>query len=188
LRIVGGAFRGRPLVAPGTHATRPTSERVREAIFDILVHGIVDFAIADVRALDLFAGSGALGLEALSRGARFCLFVESAAPARAQIRRNIEALGVTGITRIFRRDACDLGRAGHLADFGLVFLDPPYGAALAHRALASAAEGGWLAPDAVAVLEQRKGAAGLLPPSFTLLQHRSWGDTEVLFARHRGRG
>jgi 16S rRNA (guanine966-N2)-methyltransferase len=187
VRIVGGAFRGRPLVAPGTHATRPTSERVREAIFDILVHGIADFEIAGVRALDLFAGSGALGLEALSRGARFCLFVESAAPARALIRRNIEALGVTGITRIFRRDACDLGRAGHLADFGLVFLDPPYGAELAQRALASAAEGGWLAPGAVAVLERRKGSPAPLSPAFTLLERRSWGDTEVLFARHRWR-
>jgi 16S rRNA (guanine966-N2)-methyltransferase len=184
VRIVGGAFRGRPLIAPGTRATRPTSERVREAIFDILLHGIAGFQIAGVKVLDLFAGSGALGLEALSRGASFCLFVEQAAEARAQIRRNIEALGLTGVTRVFRRDACNLGRAGNLAGFGLALLDPPYGAELGRRALASAAEGGWLAPGAIAVLEQRKGTATILAPAFTMLERRSWGDTQVLFARH----
>ena len=133
--------------------------------------------------LDLFAGTGALGLEALSRGAAFCLFVEEDAEARALIRRNVEALGLTGVTKIFRRDATDLGPAGRNGGFALVFLDPPYGQGLAERALASAAAGGWLAPGAIAVIEERKGTALALPAGFVQLDRRAWGDTEVLFAR-----
>jgi len=137
--------------------------------------------------LDLFAGTGALGLEALSRGARFCLFVEVATEARAQIRRNIEALGLTGVTKIYRRDATSLGPAGNLAGFGLAFLDPPYGQAVAERALASAAAGRWLAPGAMIVIEQRKDTPVVLPPAFTEVDRRSWGDTGVWFARlHAG--
>jgi 16S rRNA (guanine966-N2)-methyltransferase len=186
VRIVGGRFRGRSLTAPDTPATRPTSDRVREAIFNILTHGISEFEIAGAKVLDLFAGSGALGLEALSRGASFCLFVETNAEARARIRRNIEALGLTGATRIFRRDATSLGPAGPLAGFALAFLDPPYGRGLSESALASAAEGRWLASGAVAVIEQRKGSAIELAPAFTLIDQRSWGDTEVLITRLDG--
>jgi 16S rRNA (guanine966-N2)-methyltransferase len=126
MRIVGGKFRGRPLATPAHEGTRPTSDRVREAVFNILAHGIEDFSFDGVKVLDLFAGTGALGLEALSRGAAFCLFVEEDAEARGLIRRNVEALGLTGVTKIFRRDATDLGEAGNRGDAGLVFLDPPY--------------------------------------------------------------
>jgi 16S rRNA (guanine966-N2)-methyltransferase len=186
MRIVGGQFRGRPLAAPGDDRTRPTSDRVREAVFNILSHGIPDVELDGAKVLDLFAGTGALGLEALSRGAAFCLFVDEEAEARALIRRNVEALGLTGITKIFRRDATDLGPAGRNEGFALVFLDPPYGHGLAERALASAAAGGWLAPGAIAVIEERKGTAISLPAEYVQLDRRTWGDTEVTFARWGG--
>src|SRR5581483_1287959 len=143
VRIVGGQLRGRPLAPPADDRTRPTSDRVREAVFNILAHGIPGSTLGGARVLDLFAGTGALGLEALSRGAGFCLFVEEDAQARALIRRNVEAFGLTGVTKIFRRDATDLGPAGRNGGYTLVFLDPPYGRGLAERALASAAAGGW---------------------------------------------
>jgi 16S rRNA (guanine966-N2)-methyltransferase len=144
MRIVGGRFGGRTLAAPAGALVRPTSDRVREAMFNILEHGLPGFAFDGTRVLDLFAGSGALGLEALSRGAAFCLFVEEAAEARASIRRNVEALGLTGASKIFRRDATDLGAAGQHGAARLAFLDPPYGRGLAERALRSLARGaGW---------------------------------------------
>ena len=184
MRIVAGKFRGRPLVAPDDGRVRPTSDRVREAMFNILAHGIDGFAIEGAIVLDLFAGTGALGLEALSRGAHSCLFVEEEPEARALIRRNIEALGLTGITRIYRRDAADLGDAGNRPPFTLALLDPPYGQGLGGRALASAARGGWLAPGAVIVLEERADATLQLPSGFELIDTRSWGDTQALFARY----
>jgi 16S rRNA (guanine966-N2)-methyltransferase len=186
MRIVGGQFRGRALVAPGDDRTRPTSDRVRESVFNILLHGIPGFELEGAKVLDLFAGTGALGLEALSRGAAFCLFVEEEAEARALIRRNVEALGLTGVTKVFRRDATDLGPAGRNGGFTLVFLDPPYGHGLSERALASAVAGGWLAPGAIAVIEERKGTAVGLPLGFAALDQRTWGDTHVRFARFAG--
>ena len=183
MRIVAGKFRGRPLAAPDGQDTRPTSDRVREAVFNILAHGIADFSVEGARVLDLFAGTGALGIEALSRGAAYCLFVEEDAEARGIIRRNIEALELTGITKVFRRDATHLGDASNRGTFDLVFLDPPYGKGLGERALASAAQGRWLAPRAVAVIEERKGTTIALPPEFTPLDQRTWGDTHVLFTR-----
>src|SRR5262245_47255578 len=186
MRIIAGQFRGRTLVAPNDERTRPTSDRVRESVFNILEHGIAGFSLAGIRVLDLFAGTGALGLEALSRGAAFCLFVEEDAAARGAIRRNIEALGVGGVTKVFRRDALALGPAGNRGGFGLVFLDPPYERELAPAALASAAAGGWLARGAVAVIEESRRASIVLPPGFTALQQRIWGDTQVLFAGYAG--
>ena len=188
MRIVGGQFRGRPLAAPAHAGTRPTSDRVREAIFNVLAHGVADFALKGARVLDLFAGTGALGLEALSRGAAFCLFVEHEAQARALTRRNIEALGLTGVTKLFRRDATGLGPAGRNGGFSLAFLDPPYGHGLAERSLASAAEGGWLAPDAIVVVEERKGTPPSLPAGYAAFDRRTWGDTQALFARFTGAG
>jgi 16S rRNA (guanine966-N2)-methyltransferase len=185
MRIVAGRLRGRQLAAPADARTRPTSDRVREAVFNILEYGIPDFTLAGVRVLDLFAGTGALGIEALSRGAAFCLLVEEDAAARALIRRNVEALGLTGVTRVFRRDATDLGPAGGRGGFGLVFLDPPYERGLAPRALASAAAGGWLAPGAVAVIEESRRAALALPDGFSAIEQRVWGDTQAVFARFR---
>jgi 16S rRNA (guanine966-N2)-methyltransferase len=183
VRIVGGRFRGRPLAAPTREGTRPTSDRVREAIFNILAHGGTGVELEGARVLDLFAGTGALGLEALSRGAQFCLFIEHDPEARALARRNIEALGLTGVTKLFRRDATELGPAGKNSGFTLAFLDPPYGQGLAERSLTSAAEGGWLAPGAVAVVEERKCIEVALPASYAAFDHRTWGDTQALFAR-----
>jgi 16S rRNA (guanine966-N2)-methyltransferase len=183
MRIVGGQFRGRTLAAPDHQGTRPTSDRAREAVFNILAHGLPGFELAGARVLDLFAGTGALGLEALSRGAAFCLFVEQEAEARALVRRNIEALGLTGVTKIFRRDATDLGPAGRNGGFTLAFLDPPYGRGLEQLALASAAEGKWLADGAIAVIEARTGTPIALPAGFAALDQRAWGDTQALFAR-----
>jgi len=153
MRIVGGELRGRPLAAPRGRAIRPTSDRLRETLFDVLVHRFDD-PVTDARVLDLFAGTGALGLEALSRGAAWCLFVEEDASARALIRRNIETLGLTGRTRIFRRDATRLGPAGGIAPFTLLFADPPYGRRLGEKALAAARDGGWLADGAICILEE----------------------------------
>jgi 16S rRNA (guanine966-N2)-methyltransferase len=159
---------------------------VREAIFNVLAHGVAGFALDGARVLDLFAGTGALGLEALSRGAAFCLFVEHDAQARALTRRNIEALGLTGVTKLFRRDATELGPAGRYGGFTLAFLDPPYGHRLTERSLASMAAGGWLAPGAIAVVEERKGTELSLPAGFAAFDRRTWGDTQVLLVRFAG--
>jgi 16S rRNA (guanine966-N2)-methyltransferase len=134
--------------------------------------------------LDLFAGTGALGLEALSRGARFALFVEEAAAARAAIRDNVEALGLTGVTKLFRRDAARLGPMPPSAGgpFGLVFCDPPYGKGLAMPALASAQDGGWLTPNALCVVEMGAGDVITLPPAFAEIETRDYGETKILFA------
>jgi 16S rRNA (guanine966-N2)-methyltransferase len=183
MRIVAGRFRGAALAGPKGQDIRPTGDRVREAVFNILGHGIEAAPIEGARVLDLFAGTGALGLEALSRGAAYVHFVEDSPEARGLIRRNIEALGATGVTRIYRRDATRLGEAGTLKPFGLVFADPPYGKGLAERALQSALAGGWLLPDAVAVVEERADAAFELPAGFDLIDQRAYGDTAVRFLR-----
>lgn len=180
VRIVGGKFRGRGLAVPADQAIRPTSDRVREAVFNVLLHGPLADGLAAVRVLDLFAGTGALGLEAISRGAAYALFVEENAEARGLIRKNIEAFGLTGCTRIFRRDATDLGPAAQLGQFGLVFLDPPYGKGLADKALTSLVRGGWLTPGAVLVVEERVGVAVDLPDGMTEIGRRTYGDTQVL--------
>lgn len=181
MRIVAGRFRGARLAAPKGDAIRPTSDRVREAVFNILEHGIEDFEIEGARVLDLFAGTGALGLEALSRGARYALFIEQSAEARALLRRNIEALELTGCTKIWRRDATGLGPAGNMAPFELLFLDPPYGQGLGEQALAAAHAGGWIAPGGLAVLEERESAAFAIPEGFVERDRRLYGDTQVLF-------
>lgn len=183
MRIVAGTLRGRAIAAPEGNATRPTSDRVREAVFNILAHGIEDFTLEGVRVLDLFAGTGALGLEALSRGAAYCLFVEEDASARGLIRRNIENFGLTGRTHIYRRDATRLGSALPRERFGLVLADPPYGKGLGEKALGAAAEGGWLEAGAIAVLEERAGVQVDWPDGFRLLDSREWGDTAAHFAR-----
>lgn len=182
MRIVAGRFRGVSLAAPKGQDIRPTSDRVREAVFNILAHGL-DAEIEGARVLDLFAGTGALGLEAMSRGAAFALFVEEAAEARGLIRRNIETLGLTGATKVFRRDATSLGPAGNLTPFSLVFADPPYGKGLGERALASAAAEGWLAQSALIILEESAGAEFAPPQGIALLDRRVYGDTAVYFLR-----
>jgi 16S rRNA (guanine966-N2)-methyltransferase len=185
MRIVAGRFRGRPIATPKHEGLRPTSDRVRESVFNVLEHGIADFTLAGARVIDLFAGTGALGLEALSRGAAFCLYVEEDVQARALIRDNIEALQLTGVARIFRRDATDLGPAGTMAPFALAFLDPPYGKGLAERGLAALSTGSWLVPRAIAVVEERAGTEIALPEGFSEIDRRTYGDTQVLVARYK---
>jgi len=156
MRIVGGTNRGTPLTAPKGDRTRPTSDRLRETVFNILVHRLGG-SLEGMRVLDLFAGTGALGLEALSRGASFALFVETGPEARAAIRRNAESLGATGRTRVWRRDATRPGPCP-VAPFDLVFADPPYGKALGEAALSAVQAAGWVKPGALAVIEERAGA------------------------------
>ena len=140
MRIVGGRLRGRTLAAPKSAGIRPTADRLRESLFNILMHAYGD-PITGARVLDLFAGTGALGLEAVSRGAAFALFVDDGAEARALLRQNVEALSLPAVTRIFRRDATKLGPAHPVEPFSLAFLDPPYGKGLAEKALVSARDG-----------------------------------------------
>ena len=186
MRIVGGTLRGRALASPEHQGVRPTSDRVREAVFNILAHASDYPPLDGARVIDLFAGTGALGIEAISRGARNCLFVETDAQSRALIRRNIETFGLTGVTRLFRRDATDLGDAGTMDAFDIAFLDPPYGKGLGERALAALANGGWLVPGALAVLEERAGTGLTLPAGYEDMDRRTWGDTDVHFLLWRG--
>ncbi len=181
MRIVGGRFRGRALRTPSSDATRPTSDRLRETLFDVLLHRYGD-PVPGARVIDLFAGTGALGLEALSRGAAHALFVEEGAEARALIRDNVEALGVAGLCRVFRRDARRLGDVA-AAPFDLAFLDPPYGQGLGEAALAALLQGRWLAPDALCVLEEAGTAAVAPPDGFTLVERREAGIAQLLFLR-----
>ncbi|MCL2716435.1 MAG: 16S rRNA (guanine(966)-N(2))-methyltransferase RsmD [Alphaproteobacteria bacterium] len=182
MRIVGGRLRGRSLAAPSSRDIRPTADRLRESVFNILAHAYDD-PVCGARVLDLFAGTGALGIEALSRGAAFALFVDNGAEARALLRNNIEALRLGGVTRVYRRDATRLGPAHPLEPFTLVFLDPPYGRGLAVEALASLRDGGWLAPQALVVVEETKAAQIVVPEGLLELERRVYDDTEFVFAR-----
>ena len=155
---------------------------MRESVFNILVHAYDD-PIEDARVLDLFAGTGALGIEAVSRGARFTLFVDNGAEARALLRNNVEALGLGGVTKVYRRDATNLGPAHPMEPFSLAFLDPPYGKGLAEKALASLRDGDWLTADALLVVEEAKAAAFAVPKGFEELERRAYDDTEFVFLR-----
>jgi 16S rRNA (guanine966-N2)-methyltransferase len=180
MRVVAGRLKGRSLASPSSRDIRPTADRLRESIFNILTHAYDD-PIQDARALDLFAGTGALGIEAVSRGAKFALFVDNGAEARALLRNNVEALGLGGVTKIFRRDATHLGPAHPVEPFSLVFVDPPYGKGLGEKALASLREGGWLTPDVLLVVEEAKAARFATPEGFEQLERRAYDDTEFVF-------
>lgn len=188
MRIVAGQYKGKPIAAPEGRSTRPTSDRAREAMFNILEHAPWGPELQGARVLDLFAGSGALGLEALSRGAAFCLFVETDEAARGAIRDNVEALHLYGCTRIHRRDAADLGPRPASAGpaFDLVFLDPPYAKGLGEKALATLAEHAWLAPGAVLVFERGEGEPDIRPEAYDRIDERRYGAARVLFLRWRG--
>jgi 16S rRNA (guanine966-N2)-methyltransferase len=185
MRIVSGEFRGKILVAPEGQATRPTSDRARQAIFNILEHAAWSSGVRGRRVIDLFAGSGALGLEALSRGADFCLFVETDEAARGAIRENVDAMGLFGRTRVHRRDGTNLGvRPG--ADgpaFDLAFLDPPYAKGLGEAALERLKAGGWLAPGATVVLERGVAEPALGVEGYEQLDVRDYGAARVWFLR-----
>jgi 16S rRNA (guanine966-N2)-methyltransferase len=182
MRIVGGRLGGRTLTAPKSQNVRPTSDRLRESLFNILAHRF-DAPITGARVLDLFAGTGALGLEAVSRGAAFALFIDDGAEARALIRQNVEALGLGGVTRVFRRDATRLGAVHPNEPFGLVFLDPPYRKGLAEKSLRSLRDGGWLAPDALVIAEEAADAGLVAPQGYAEIERRRYDDTEFTFLR-----
>jgi 16S rRNA (guanine966-N2)-methyltransferase len=184
MRVVGGELKGRNIVAPASRDIRPTADRLRESVFNILVHAYDD-PFQDARVLDLFAGTGALGIEAISRGAVFTLFVDNGAEARALLRNNVEALALGGVTKVYRRDATDLGPAHPMEPFSLVFLDPPYGKGLAEKALASLRDGGWLKPNALLVVEEAKAAAFAAPDGYEELERRAYDDTEFVFLQVR---
>jgi 16S rRNA (guanine966-N2)-methyltransferase len=182
MRIVGGKLKGRTLKGPAADAIRPTSDRLRETLFNILVHSYGD-PIEGARVLDLFAGTGAMAIEALSRGARFALFIDQSAEACALIRANVEAFGLGEATRVLRRDARKLGAAAAEDRFSLAFLDPPYGKGLAPQALIALRDGGWLDKDALLLVEESAQTEIPLPEGFALIETRTYGDTQVLFVR-----
>src|SRR5690349_19465267 len=183
MRVVGGKLRSRPIAGPKGEGLRPTADRLREALFNILAHAYGD-PVAGARVLDLFAGTGALGIEAISRGAAYVLFVDEGVEARALLRDNVEALGLGGISRIFRRDATRLGIAHPIEPFSLVFIDPPYGKGLGEKALVSAREGGWLQPEAMIVVEEAAESAFKVPEGFIELERRQYDDTEFVLLRN----
>jgi 16S rRNA (guanine966-N2)-methyltransferase len=185
MRIVSGSFRGKTLAAPKGDSTRPTSDRARQAIFNILEHAAWSKGVREARVIDLFAGSGALGFEALSRGAAFCLFVETDEAARGAIRENVDAMSLFGVTRVHRRDATDLGvrPGGDGPAFDLAFLDPPYAQGLGETALEKLADGGWLAPGATVVFERGASEPDFSVPGFEALDVRDYGAARVHFLR-----
>jgi 16S rRNA (guanine966-N2)-methyltransferase len=183
MRIVAGTFRGRSLVAPKGQSTRPTADRTRQALFNVLEHAPWAPSLDGRRVIDLFAGSGALGLEAISRGAAFCLFLDRSAAAREAIAANVEALKLTDRVRIDRRDAAALSArtSADGAPFDLVFLDPPYAQGLGEAALARLVIGDWLTPQAVVALERGQRDLAPIPDGFSLLDERTWGAARVSF-------
>ncbi|HEV7718374.1 MAG TPA: 16S rRNA (guanine(966)-N(2))-methyltransferase RsmD [Arsenicitalea sp.] len=180
MRIVGGKFRGKTLLSPRDDAIRPTADRVRESVFNILASRLGP-SLDGKRVLDLFAGTGALGLEALSRGASNVIFVDTGAESRGLIRDHIEAFAAGGTTKLLRRDATALGAAGNMGPFDLVFLDPPYAQGLAELALASLLSGKWLAPSATMVVEESAEVTLAPPPGFLLTDRREYGAAAVHF-------
>lgn len=187
MRIIGGEFSGRRITAPRGSVSRPTTDRTREAVFNVLAHR-PDFSFEGSRVIDLFAGSGALGLEALSRGADFCLFVDTDTSARGAIRENVDQFGLFGRTRVHRRSAVLLGDkpANVGPAFDIVFLDPPYSRDLVSPALNALGGGGWLRTNALLVIEQ---AIKDPPPEcggFDTTDMRHYGDTAIYFMGFSG--
>ena len=187
MRIVGGSFKGTALASVGKGDTgahvRPTTDRVRESIFNLLINGGYGDPVSGARVLDLFAGTGALGFEALSRGADTALFVDDGVKARAILRQNIDILKLIGRTKLYRRDATRLGPV-NATPFNLVFLDPPYGKGLGGLALASAVSGGWLANCAIIVWEENSEQKA--PDEFTLHDARRYGDSWIHILEFNG--
>ena len=180
MRIVAGKFRGKQLSSPEDDSIRPTADRVRESVFNILASRLGP-NFDGLRVLDLFAGTGAIGLEALSRGAASVVFVDTGAEARGLIRDHIEAFGAGGVTKLLRRDATALGPAGTMGPVDLVFLDPPYGKGLGELALVSLKAGGWLKPETLLVLEESSAVTIALPPGLSLEDRREYGAAAVHF-------
>lgn len=182
MRVVGGRLRGRGLIGPKSDAIRPTSDRLRENLFNVLAHSH-DNACQEARVLDLFAGTGAMAIEALSRGAVFAAMVDESAEARGLMRTNVDAMGLGGVTRILRRDATKLGAVSPFEPFTLIFCDPPYRRGLGERALVSARDGGWLAPGALVLLEDAAEQEVSFPEGVALIDTREAGAGKVLIGR-----
>lgn len=182
MRVIGGEFKGRTIASPKTMATRPTSDRTRESLFNIL-NNRVDFSA--LRVFDGFAGTGALGIEALSRGAEACVFVENASSACATIRQNIETFDLKARAKLMKLDATKLGK-NRQQGFDIIFLDPPYGKTMGEKAVKSLVENGWLNEDATLVLEESASAAPQSLPGFMLRDQRKFGDTVIgIFSLNR---
>jgi 16S rRNA (guanine966-N2)-methyltransferase len=181
MRVTAGKFRGRTLAAPADARVRPTSDKVRQAIFNILAHNDfgTGFTLHGVRVIDLFAGTGAMGIEALSRGASYCLFVDNDAESRALIRENVEALELTGVSKVWRRDVAHLGERRRDLPFGFAILDPPYRKNLVLPSLEGLRRGNWLSPNTVVVCETAEEEAIAAPARFTKWRERVYGDTRV---------
>jgi 16S rRNA (guanine966-N2)-methyltransferase len=178
MRIVAGKFRGKQLDTPKSDDIRPTADRVREAVFSIIGSRLGP-NLSGHRVLDLFAGTGAMGLEALSRGAETCVFVDTGIEARGLIRGHIESFGIGGQTKLLKRDATDLGPVERTRPATLVFADPPYGRGLGERAIAAALAGGWIDKGALIVLEERKDVEIIAPEGSEIVDRRDYGDTAV---------
>lgn len=183
MRIVGGSLRRRRLVAPEGQSTRPTSDQARQALFNVLEHAPWSKGLNGARVLDLFAGSGALGLEALSRGAASCQFIDNSRQAVKAIAANIESLDLAGVARLRATDTRAYLNGAPAEPFDLIFLDPPYGRGLAEPALAALTAPGWLAPGALVVVETAAGEALTAPPGLAIVDGRRWGAAEVRFIR-----
>jgi 16S rRNA (guanine966-N2)-methyltransferase len=184
MRIVAGRHRGRRLLAPPGETVRPTSDRAREALFNILSHGQMaaeGIPFAGAAVLDAFAGTGALGLEALSRGAAEAAFIEQDREALATLRQNIAALGEGGRSRIFPGDATRPPRAPSACE--LVFLDPPYRSGLAAAALTALDAAGWLVPHALAIVELAPREVLVPPTGFFPVDERVYGAARLVFLR-----
>ncbi|ESQ87703.1 methyltransferase [Asticcacaulis sp. AC460] len=187
MRIVGGEFKGRSLTTPDGRNTRPTSDRAREAIFNVLAHAEWAPDMDGARVMDVFAGSGALGFEALSRGASFCLFIETDEAARGAIRDNVETFGLFGTTRVHRRDATQLGvRPGPKSEaFDLVFLDPPYHKGLGEKALDALVSGNWLSENAIIVFERGADEDDFVTEVWEIINTKIYGAAQVLFIKQK---
>ena len=182
MRIVGGHFRGRALKGPSNQTIRPTSDRLRESLFNILEHAYGD-PVRDARVIDVFAGTGALALEALSRGAHFALLIDDDSQAQALIRSNIATLDLAAQTRILSRSALKIGTAPLGEKFALAFLDPPYHGNLAIAALGALRDGAWLAAGALVVVEDAANARMDLPEEFKMVETRLSGESQLAFLR-----
>lgn len=181
MRIVAGAHRGRVLVAPKGHSTRPTADRARQAMFNVLDHAPWAPGLQGSRVLDLFAGSGALGIEALSRGADYCLFVDTDPAARDAIEANLAGLRLGDRAGVVRTDATRPGSAPPNGRFDLAFLDPPYNRSMVEPALEGLARYSWLNDEAIVVVERDAGEAPLQAVGYEQLDERTWGVARVHF-------
>lgn len=184
MRVIAGEFGGRRLINPTDNTVRPTSDRVRESMFAILASSYPE-AFDETRVLDVFAGTGALAIEALSRGAQYAHFIEQSPQSIALIKDNIDTLGIAKQTKIQRADATRLRPLGKLPSFNLIFADPPYAKGLAEKALTCLVEGGWLAPQAIVIIEEKANVTVIKPDGFFALDQRKFGDTNVVFWRYQ---